>query len=397
MERYRVLRPIVLDQKPSPSGVYRRPSEEEEKFFNPKRAPSLSSYVRCPVPPGARVFSQTEIVVQPPNPRRLRVALIGAPNAGKTSLLNCLLGKPIGAVSAKVNTTRESIVGVFTEENCQIEFVDCPGIVPRDGSQEAKELSAEAWMSFNDCDLAVLVVDTAKRPSEEFLATVRKISPRTDIVQELTEHIEGTPFPLNERKEVVLVLNKTDLVEDRKWLKVRNMQLSNQGQFGSCFYVSAKESLNVKNLTKYLKEKCVPGNWRFSPETSTTLSMTGQLEQLIRGALFTWFHKDVPYKIQQQTVGWTERLDGTLIVEHELIVKDSVVARMIIGTKARVLQKLRENVEFKLRKLWGIDKVVLLIHVKAREQRESKRDIIERSKQQDFSSFTSRGSGLTSA
>jgi GTP-binding protein Era len=322
--------------------------------------------------------------------------LVGAPNAGKTSLLNSLLGKPIGAVSCKVNTTREAIVGVLTEENYQIELVDCPGIVPRDGSEDAKELSAEAWMNLNDCDVALLVVDTVKRPSENFLEIARKISPKRDIVSELTQH-QSSALTLNEQgKEVILVLNKSDLVEDKKWLKIRNVQLSNQAQFESCFYVSAKERQNVDKLKQFLKQRCLPGPWRFSPDTTTTLSMTAQLEQLIRGVLFTWFHKDVPYKIEQQTVGWTDRLDGTLVIEHELIVKDSVVARMIIGTKARVLHKLRDHVVYKLQKLWGMEKIVLLLHVKAREQRESKKNKLERSKRENFNSFTSRGAGTSS-
>jgi GTP-binding protein Era len=184
-------------------------------------------------------------------------------------------------------------------------------------------------------------------------------------------------------------------VDEKKWLKVRNMQISNHGNFDTCFYVSAKEGHNVSNLIRYLKEQAQPGEWRFSPDVRTTLAMTDQLEQLIRGFLFTWFNKDVPYKIHQQTVGWTERLDGTLVIEHELIVKDSIVARMVLGTKARLIQRLKDNVVYKLKNIWNMDKITLLIHVKALEQRESKRDKIIKSKSADFSKFTSRGAGVS--
>ena len=391
MERYRRIRPVVLDQHQAPP-PYKRASDSEKKFFNPSYTPPITSYIRSPVPTSARIFSTNQAVVQPPHPKRLRVALIGAPNAGKTSLLNRLVDRQLGAVSNKVNTTRESIVGVFTDGDCQIEFVDCPGIVPRDGSEDAKNLSAEAWMTFNDSDLAMLIVDTVKRPSPQFLEVVRKVSPKRDIVDELSSHL-GQSATAKPQKPVVLVLNKSDLVEDKKWLKVRNMQISNHGNFDTCFYVSAKEGHNVTNLVRYLKEQAQPGEWRFSPEVRTTLSMTDQLEQLIRGFLFTWFNKDVPYKIQQQTVGWTERLDGTLVIEHELIVKDSIVARMVLGTKARLIQRLKDNTVFKLKKMWNMDKITLLVHVKAREQRESKRDKIMKSKSEDFSKFTSRGAG----
>lgn len=394
MERFRRIRPVALDER---RGIdeFTKSSESESRFFSPSSLPRFSSasYIRSPVPTSAKIFMPTQAPIpQPSDARRLRVALIGAPNAGKTSLLNAILKQPIGAVSSKVNTTRESIVGVFTEGNTQIEFVDCPGIVPYDGSQECKTLSAEAWANFNDCDLALLIVDTVKKPTKEFLSLLRKITPKKRIADELNE-FNNPSLVKNDAKSVILVLNKSDLVEDEKWLKVRNMQLSMHGSFDKTFYVSSKEGRNIPRLTEYLKTHSTPDPWRFHPETVCTLSMTEQLEQLIRAFIFTWFNKDVPYKIQQQTVGWTERLDGSLVIEHELVVKDSVVARMILGTKVRLLQRMKENVVFKLKKLWGMEKIVLLIHVKAQQQRESKRDKIIRSKKDDYASFFSRGAG----
>ena len=407
MERYRKMRPVVLDQRAAPPAPFTRTPEVQSAYISPPtQPPSTLSYIRSPVPASARVFVPSATpVTQPAHPRRLRVALIGAPNAGKTSLMNSILKRVVGAVSSKINTTRESILGVLTDGDCQIEFVDCPGIVPRDGSSDARELSAEAWKTLNDSDCALLIVDTVKKPTNDFLETIRKISKKRTIVDELTEYnqqvsdgcrgAEDTCETQNgTTRDVILVLNKSDLVEDKKWLKVRNMQLSAHSTFDKTFYVSAKENHNVNNLVAYLKDQCVPGEWAYGTETVTTLSMTEQLEQLVRAFLFTWFNKDVPYHIQQQTVGWTERLDGTLIIEHELLVKDSVVARMILGSRHRLIQRLKENVTFKLKKNWGIEKLVLLIHVKAGRQRESKRDRIEKSKRSDLPSFLSRGQGV---
>ncbi len=84
------------------------------------------------------------------------------------------------------------------------------------------------------------------------------------------------------------------------------------------------------------------------------LSKTQQVEELVRTYLFCWFNKDVPYKIQQQVVGWTPKLDGSLTIEHEIIVPDSVVARMILGVRNRLLVRLRENVQYKLEERWKI-------------------------------------------
>ena len=397
MERYRRIRPISLDTEAAPlPHPYQRSSPIESKFFNPSSLPTFTptSYIRSPVPVSVKVFHPpTAPIIQPTYPRRLRVALIGSPNAGKTSLLNRILDRQVGAVSSKINTTRESIVGVLTSGDCQIEFVDCPGIIPRDGSEDSKHLAAEAWTALNDSDYVLFLADTVKKPTPEFLSVIRKVCPKPTLVDELADFVGGKDELAQPKKGVALLLNKSDLVEDRKWLKVRNMQLSVHGAFETCFFVSAKEGHNVNKIVDFLKQKCEPGDWRYAADTVTTLSMTDQLEQLIRGCLFTWFNKDVPYRISQQTVGWTERLDGTLVIEHELIVKDSVVARMILGTKNRLLQRLRENVIFKLKKMWNMENIVLLIHLKALEQRESKKDKIDRSKREDLGSFLSRGSG----
>jgi len=389
MERYRKLRPTELEVVPA--GIPRSPPSDPLR----PRTYIPPTYIRSPVPLSVKSFLQPNAasVQQPREPRRLRVALIGAPNAGKTSLLNQLLNVPLGAVSCKKNTTRESITGVLTRENFQFEFVDCPGIVPRDGTEESKELSAEAWRNFNDCDCALLVVDTVKKPDTQFLKLLRKLAPKRDINNEWEEYRGKSNTSNKDSIPVILVLNKSDLVEDRKWLKVRQHQLSAVGDFDRCFFVSAKENRGLEKLVEFLKTKSLPGKWMYPETAITTLPKTAQIEQLIRSLLFTWFNRDVPYKIQQQTVGWTERLDGSLVIEHELIVKDSVVARMILGTKNRLLSRLRENVVFKLKQNWGMEKISLLIYVKAQNQRRSKRDKIEESKRESSHLFFSRGSG----
>ena len=391
MERYRKLRPVELEtppQTPAMSSTLTSDPLKPRTYIPP-------SYIRSPVPLSVKSYLQPNAatVQQPREPRRLRVALIGAPNAGKTSLLNTLLNTPLGAVSCKKNTTRESITGVLTRENFQFEFVDCPGIVPLDGTKESKELSAEAWKNFNDCDCALLVVDTVKKPDNEFLQLLRKIAPKNDIEDEWKDFREHRNTMNRNAVPVILVLNKSDLVEEKKWLKVRQNQLSTFGDFEKCFFVSATENRGLEKLIEFLKTKSLPGKWMYPENAITTLPKTAQIEQLIRSLLFTWFNKDVPYKVQQQTVGWTERLDGSLVIEHELIVKDSVVARMILGTKNRLLSRLRENVVYKLKQNWGLENVSLLIYVKAQNQRKSKRDKMEESKRESSHMFFSRGSG----
>eukprot|EP00916_Digyalum_oweni_P026873 GHVL01044119.1.p1 GENE.GHVL01044119.1~~GHVL01044119.1.p1 ORF type:complete len:244 (+),score=46.45 GHVL01044119.1:95-733(+) len=163
---------------------------------------------------------------------------------------------------------------------------------------------------------------------------------------------------------VFLVLNKVDKLEHPKWAFSRVEELEKHGNFDEKIYLSALTGRGVRNLIEKLMSVAKPGKWQYSKDLLTSLSKVEQVEQVVRTYIYCWFNKDLPYTIEHQTIGWTPKLDGTLIVEHELIVKDTVVARMISGVRGRLLFQMRRNVSFKLSDLWG-QKVSVLIHVRA--------------------------------
>ncbi len=145
---------------------------------------------------------------------------------------------------------------------------------------------------------------------------------------------------------------------------------------------------------EFLKSQCVEDRpWLFSREVKTTMSQVEQIEQVIRSYLYTWFNKDVPYKIEQKTVGWTPRLDGSLVIEQELVVADSVVARMILGVRNRMLYQLKMHVQNRLELLWGIKPIVVHLWVKAEKQRVSRQDQQASLKAKFETNLYSKGSG----
>ncbi|CAA9986862.1 GTPase Era, putative [Plasmodium knowlesi strain H] len=116
---------------------------------------------------------------QPANPKYLKIALIGAPNAGKSSLLNSILNKTISAVSPKINTTRQDIKGIYTKDNVQLIFIDSPGIVPSHKKKKfCKELVSYAWKGYEEADLILFVADTVKRPTHDVFNIVRMLAPK---------------------------------------------------------------------------------------------------------------------------------------------------------------------------------------------------------------------------
>eukprot|EP00922_Rhytidocystis_sp_ex-Travisia-forbesii_P055078 GHVS01081577.1.p1 GENE.GHVS01081577.1~~GHVS01081577.1.p1 ORF type:complete len:515 (-),score=76.92 GHVS01081577.1:332-1876(-) len=393
-------------------------SERKPVYYGPR------TMQRGTIPDEARLVSWSP-PLQPDTPRSLKVALLGAPNAGKSSLMNKLLDCQVAAVSPKVNTTRSELRGVLTRDNTQLVFIDAPGIIPsHKQSKFSRDLVGAAWQGYEDADLVCLCVDAVKRPVQEVMDVVRVLAPKPTLAEELLKHetnipyvnhlarlacattdgvggvgvlsaaeakragIPGSLFAVRrrmceisgvveeegdeddyaERKlklpPVALILNKVDLAEERKWVALRANEFRCHGEFDRVFFVSALLGRGIEPLMDYLIAKAKPRMWTFPPEMKSTLPKTQQVEEIIRSCLMVWFNRDVPYNIEQQTIGWAPQVDGSLAIEQELIVKDDRVSRMVCGVRNRLVFQLRKNVSYKLSKLWGCD-VVLFIHVRA--------------------------------
>ncbi|KAF8821031.1 GTPase, partial [Cardiosporidium cionae] len=360
-------------------------------------------------------FSTWTPPTQPENPHTLKVAIVGPPNSGKSSLLNALTNTVVSSVSPKVNTTRSEIRGILTEDNHQVVFIDAPGkflkilcIIPSHGKRSfSRSLLSAAWRGYEEADICLFVVDCVKRPLQEVFEIVRTIAPKPLKSKDIpgnplnpfqaaaatlasrgniagisaaihanrlvaignsqlgqtasasTEDILGQNF----LPPVCLLLNKMDLSKHSKFLTWRLREFEAQGKFEKSFFISAKHQKGLNFVKEYLKNISKPNPWLYPPTLKTTLSKVEQVEQIIRTYLFCWFNKDVPYRIEQKTVGWTEATDGSVIIEQELLVHDAKVAKMICGIRNRLLWQLRKNSIFKLQQLW--DRTVFLyIHVK---------------------------------
>ncbi|XP_026189646.1 uncharacterized protein LOC34621338 [Cyclospora cayetanensis] len=365
------------------------------------RLPVHRPLVRGVIPAEAQ-FVSWDAPIQPSHPKSLTVALIGPPNAGKSSLLNAFLGVTVSAVSNKVNTTRTDFRGMVTKGNNQLIFVDAPGIIESHPKKTfCRDLVNAAWRGYEDADLGILVVDTVKRPTQNIFNVVRAIAPKPSLAlsgfqhsarsrEEPTSVVACSPS-LYEMREagisgtlrqrlaldssyaevdggartipIILCLNKIDLASHPRWIYAREKEFGSHGHFQRAFHVSAKYRRGTELLMDYLFNQAVSRPWTYPSDMRTSLSKVQQVEELIRTYLFCWFNKDVPYRVTQETVGWATQEDGSVVIEQELLVKSDQVAKMICGIRGRILLQMRKNVTYKLEQLWG-HKVFLYIHVK---------------------------------
>lgn len=313
--------------------------------------------------------------------------------------MNAILDCPISAVSPKVNTTRDGVRGIKTQGATQLVFLDCPGIIPSHMRKENRDLVSKAWRGYQECDICLFVVDVVKRPTQDIFDVVRQMCPLEALaavevrrrLQDADQSGERVPdawlpprrLPTHtdwresedaaDRPPVVLVLNKIDKASEFRWVQSREREFRDFGHFEGIFYVSAKKLQGLDKLEEFLLRQAKPAPWQYSSDLRTTLSYVEQLQHAINMHLFKWFNSDVPYKIQHQTVGWTPRLDGSLVIEHELIVQDSVVARMLCGVRNTLIGRLKDQVSYKLRKQWGMP-VEVRIWVVALKNRLSLKD-----------------------
>lgn len=295
----------------------------------------------------------------PEDATALDVAVVGRPNAGKSSLMNRLLDFKVSAVSQKYNTTRHQVLGIKTQNKCQISFFDTPGLVNVSEKQRyVRPLVTSAVDAVHAVDMTMLVVDAVKRLDPEAMQAL----------EEIVENSLSCHVPL------MLVLNKVDLSSsDDKLVKTaerlnlmiqkvaekqqqeqqepsssessedvkRSALMSNNGRIGASFYgVSALRGSGMPQLLRALEKFSLPRPWSHHSSTKSDLSELDLVEEIIREKLFQRFHAEIPYEIQQENRGWTYFRDGSVRIDQDVIVPSLRLKRMMIGTSGRAIRSV---------------------------------------------------------
>lgn len=273
------------------------------------------------------------------------VALIGAPNAGKSTLLNRMVGSKVSIVSRKVQTTRTQIRGIVIKDNAQIIFVDTPGIFkPRRRLDRAMVTSA--WGGAGDADAVCLLVDARKGFDED----TRNIIARLD-------EIGGDKF---------LVLNKVDLVERTKLLALAQ-DLNEAYTFRETFMISALTGDGVNDLLKRLSSTVEEGPWLYPEDQITDAPLRALAAEITREKLFERLHDELPYQLTVETDQWKDLPDGSVRIEQTVFVSRDSHKKIVIGEGGRNLKAVGSAARKEIGEA-ASQKVHLFLFVKVREK-----------------------------
>ena len=273
------------------------------------------------------------------------VAVVGAPNAGKSTLVNNMVGAKVSIVTHKVQTTRTKVRGIAIAGHSQIILVDTPGIFAAKRRLERAMVQA-AWAGAEDANVILLVHDASRK-------TV------SDEARMVTAQLAEKPGNL------VLVLNKIDLVKRERLLSLTT-ELSKLADFDEVFMVSALSGDGTEDLMEFLAARMPSGPWHFPEDQLSDITLRLMASEITREKLFLNLHQELPYALTVETENWEEFKNGSVRIEQTVYVAREQHKAMCLGKGGKSIRAVREAAQSELEEALG-QTVHLFIFVKVRE------------------------------
>jgi len=273
------------------------------------------------------------------------IAIIGVPNAGKSTLVNALVGAKVTIVSRKVQTTRIQVRGIAVEGASQLVLIDTPGIfAPR--RRLDKAMVASAWAGAQDADQVLVLIDAAKGIDEE--------------VEPLIARLAG------QNVKPILVLNKVDRVADKSRLLALVQDLSQRLTFEAVFMIAALTGNGVAELKRYLAAHVPEGPWLYPEDELSDLPMRQLAAEVTREKIYDNLHDELPYQITVETESWKTLRDKSVRIDQTIYVERDSQKSIVLGKGGQTVKKISQASRTELTEIVGAP-VHLFLFVKVRE------------------------------
>lgn len=273
------------------------------------------------------------------------VAFVGAPNAGKSTAINYMVGTKVSIVSPKVQTTRTRVLGIMMKNDSQIIFVDTPGIfAPKRRLDRA--MVAAAWGGAADADFIVVLVDAKRGICNE----------TRNIIDTLKE----------QKRKAILILNKIDLVEKGALLELAQ-NLNDEDIFTDTFMVSAKKGDGLDHFVDFIADKLPQGPWLFPEDQVSDMPERLLAAEITREQLYHKLRQELPYSTTVETETWEEKQDGSIKIEQVVYVARDGQKKIILGKGGQQIKAIGANARRELEEIMDC-RVHLFLFVKVRDK-----------------------------
>lgn len=274
------------------------------------------------------------------------VGIIGAPNAGKSTLVNQLVGAKVSIVSPKVQTTRVRVMGIVNHGDAQVIFVDTPGIFAPKKRLE-KAMVAAAWQGMQDAEITILLADASKgRINDDTRAIIERLK--------------------TQERKAVLVLNKIDMVKKEKLLELA-ASLSAEGIFSDVYMISALTGDGVDRLMAEIAARMPEGPWMFGEDQISDMPMRLLAAEITREKIFLQLGDELPYASTVETESWEEFDNGSVKVSQTIYVMRDTQKAIVLGKGGTRIKKIGQSAREDLEEILE-RRVHLSLFVKVREK-----------------------------
>ncbi len=273
------------------------------------------------------------------------IAVIGAPNAGKSTLVNAMVGAKVSIVSHKVQTTRVPVRGIVNVGDSQLVFIDTPGLFAPKKRLDTAMVEA-AWGGARDADIVVLVIDAVRGIDEAVTGILEKLA--------------DVKLPR------IAVLNKVDKLEDKGKLLDLVGELQTRLSFEQIFMISATEGDGIEDLKRDLAARVPPGPWHYPADDLTDAPLRLLAAEITREKIFHRLHDEVPYSSTVETTSWQERRDGSVRIEQTIFVARDGQKAIMLGKGGQTIKQVSMDSRRELMEI--LDRPVhLFLFVKVRQ------------------------------
>ena len=264
--------------------------------------------------------------------KKLRISLVGRTNAGKSTLINRIVGEKISIQNKKINTTQDTIIGIRNIKESQLLFYDTPGSnFLKNLDSQSKKLKKNLWNGIDESDLILYLIDAS--------------SINTKFLFEQLEKINET------KKKIIVAFNKTDLILNKKLLPIIT-KISNQFKVESFFTISAKKNIGIDDILKFLKKYTYPSKWEYLNDEITNKDDKFFLSELLRETLLTYLHKEIPYNISIRTTNFKELGRSDIKIKQKILINEKRYKKIILGKKGSMIKKIREECQKKIKSVF---------------------------------------------